>query len=393
MAVFGEMIACEPRMQTYAAALEEAVTPGCTVIDIGAGFGIFSLLACQYGAGHVIAIDPDPAIELLPALARDNECSDKITIVRDLSTRFETAEKADVLISDIRGILPLFESHIATIRDARDRLLKPGGAQLPMRDTIRIALVKTPTFHDYQINPWQKNRYGLDLSRVRSFADDTWRKARFQPDALLSDVADLAVLDYRSIENESLDAAITLFAQSDCVAHGFALWFDAEIAPGHRFTNAPGEPEQVYGQSFFPFRDAVRLAGGDAVNIRLRATRQGADYIWTWETEVDGRADAGPAQRFRQSSFRSHPIAPGSLKGRESKSVPNATEKLLADRACLELVDGNRSLGEIAGALQSRFPAIFASHGEAVGHASSLIGKYMKDEGPARIIQTGKANP
>ena len=58
---YGCMVQCEPRTSVYAEALRRSITPGCKVIDLGAAFGIFSLLACKYGAGEVVAIEPDPA--------------------------------------------------------------------------------------------------------------------------------------------------------------------------------------------------------------------------------------------------------------------------------------------------------------------------------------------
>src|SRR6187399_2841708 len=131
---YGGMVTSEPRMSAYAEALRRAVTPGCTVIDIGAGPGVFSLLACQYGAGSVIAIEPDDSVELLRQMAKDNGCSDRITIVQGLSTEFTPPSRADVIISDIRGCLPLFEGHIPTIIDARERMLAPGGTLIPARD-------------------------------------------------------------------------------------------------------------------------------------------------------------------------------------------------------------------------------------------------------------------
>lgn len=65
VSAYGDMITCEPRLSAYAEALRQAVRPGCTVIDLGAGTGIFALLACQYGAGRVTAIEPADAIRLL----------------------------------------------------------------------------------------------------------------------------------------------------------------------------------------------------------------------------------------------------------------------------------------------------------------------------------------
>src|SRR3954452_16487839 len=109
------MVNCEPRMSAYAEALRRAAKPGCTVIDIGAGPGIFSILACKYGAGKVVAIDPSDSIELVRPIAEANGCADRITIFKGLSTDYSPPTKADVIVSDIRGILPLFEGHIAVI--------------------------------------------------------------------------------------------------------------------------------------------------------------------------------------------------------------------------------------------------------------------------------------
>jgi protein arginine N-methyltransferase 1 len=51
---------------------------------------------------------------------------DRIECIQKLSTEIELPEKADVIVSDIRGLLPFLGRHIPSIADARSRLLKPG---------------------------------------------------------------------------------------------------------------------------------------------------------------------------------------------------------------------------------------------------------------------------
>lgn len=160
---YGDMIECEPRMGIYAEALRRAVTPGCSVIDLGAAFGVFALLACKYGAGSVIAIEPDPSIELLMPLAQANGVADRITVIRDISTNYTPPAKADVIVSDCRGTVPLYQNHIATLADARARLLAPGGTLLPMRDTMRVALANWPKNRHSSVRPWHRNNFGLNL--------------------------------------------------------------------------------------------------------------------------------------------------------------------------------------------------------------------------------------
>ena len=37
------------------------------------------------------------------------------------------------------------------------------------------------------------------------------------------------------------------------------------------FSNAPGEPEAIYGQAFFPFVDPVSVCVDDTTNLEIRA--------------------------------------------------------------------------------------------------------------------------
>src|SRR5687767_7733786 len=109
---YGSMIADTVRMNAYAEALRRAVKPGGIVLDIGTGTGIFALLACQFGAQRVYALEPNENIQVAKLLAKDNGFSDRIEFIRDVSTNITLSEKADVIISDLRGMLPLYEKHI-----------------------------------------------------------------------------------------------------------------------------------------------------------------------------------------------------------------------------------------------------------------------------------------
>src|SRR4051794_6240190 len=128
---FGEMIADRVRLDAYVEALRRHVKPGCVVVDIGAGTGIFSLLACKFGARRVYAIEPSDAAELIHQTARDNGCAERISVLRQPSSELTLPERADVIVSDLRGVLPAFHHHLADIADARQRLLAPGGTLIP----------------------------------------------------------------------------------------------------------------------------------------------------------------------------------------------------------------------------------------------------------------------
>jgi protein arginine N-methyltransferase 1 len=373
---YGQMITCEPRMSIYAEALRRAVTPGCTVIDLGAAFGVFALLACKYGAGHVVAIEPDPSIELLMPMAKANGVADRITIIRDISTNDTPETKADVIVSDCRGTVSLFQHHIATLADARARLLAPGGTLLPMRDTLNIALAHWPVTYRGTTRPWLGNKFGLDLSAGHSYATNIEMKAYLKPRNLRSAPEVLAVLDYRSITEPNIDVPVELVADRDGPVHGMLVWFDAEIAEGLGYSNAPGQPELVYGQMFLPLAGAPRLAAGERIAARVRATLVGNEYMWTWDWHVSDAAGQPRGKPVRQSSFLSQLHSPKALANVSNQHVPQRDTRMMLDQDCLALVGEGRTLDVIARTLQERHPEHLPTYKAALDHAAQCLGRY-----------------
>ena len=133
----GEMLADAARVEAYAAAIGRSVRPGDAVLEIGTGTGLFAMLACKAGARRVYAIEADDIIEVARANAAANGLADRIEFIHGLSTAVELPERVAVVVSDLRGVLPLYESHIASIVDARTRFLAPGGGLIPHRNPAR----------------------------------------------------------------------------------------------------------------------------------------------------------------------------------------------------------------------------------------------------------------
>ena len=125
-AFFCAMISDKTRADAYVEALKAAITPDSTVLDIGAGTGFFSIFACKLGARKVYAVEPNELVELARQFAAENGCDGRIEFISKLSTEIELEKKADVIVCDLRGALPLFESSIVSMMDARKRLAAPG---------------------------------------------------------------------------------------------------------------------------------------------------------------------------------------------------------------------------------------------------------------------------
>jgi protein arginine N-methyltransferase 1 len=373
---YGEMIVCEPRMGSYAQALQRSITPGCRVIDLGAGPGLFALLACEYGAGHVVVIEPDASIHVAKQAARDNGFDDRITFVRDISQNWNTKDKADVVISDIRGVMPLFEHHIPTITDVRERLLKPGGAQIPGVDHIYAALVEAPETYARHMDPWQDKPYGIDMSAAHGYASNSWSRT-YQPlEALVSASQLFTTLDYKTVVETDYRNSLSFEATRFGTVHGILVWFETELAPGVGFSNAPGAPEQIYGQAFLPFERPVMLSEGTKATTDISANFIDGDYIWSWTFRATG--SDGQRHAFQQSSFKSNIIAPEMLAPRAATFCPPKRNAQNIDIFCLSKFDGKTDLSTISEQLMIQFPQDFKTKSKALNHVAKLSAKYNK---------------
>jgi len=374
------MIADSIRTDAFAGALRQVVTQESVVLDVGTGTGIFALLAYQLGARKIYAIEPNNSIQVAREMAAANGYSDRVEFIQNLSTKITLPERADVAVSDLRGLLPFFQHHIPAILDARKRLLAPNGVLIPQRDTLWAAVVETPEFYSrHYTAPWNKNNYGLDMSRAQKIVTNAFRKVRIEPEQVLVDPQCWATLDYSTIESPDVRTILHWTVECSRIAHGFIAWFDATLAEGIYFSNAPGKPELIYGNTFFPFSKPVSLKSGDTISISLEAKLVVDDYIWRWNTLVLHQGDPAKVKAdFKQSTFFGAPLSLSNLHKQASTHMPSLDEDGQVIRFVLSQMDGTTSLGDIAHQLSQQFPAQFPTWEKALDRVSELSRKYSR---------------
>jgi type I protein arginine methyltransferase len=370
---YGDMLADRVRMEAYAQALRGAVRPGSIVVDIGTGPGIMAVLACQLGASRVFAIEPGSIIQVAREIAAANHCADKIEFFEDISTKVTLPIRADVIVSDLRGVLPLAEQHIPSIADARKRFLAPGGVLIARKDMIWAAVVEAPGCYGKLVGPWESNTLGQDLSVARRIIVNYSPKSRFTPDQLLVRAQLWTTLDYAVVENPDVRGELRWTVQRDGTGHGIAVWFETELADGVRFSNAPGEPKAIYGSVFFPWREPVQLVAGQSLCVELEAKLLENDYFWRWMTRIESAEKAGETVvRFEQSQLQGAVLSLAKLHKSASDFVPQLSTEGLVRRRTLELMDGQNSLEGISRQLVAEFPQRFSHWHKALSYAAAI---------------------
>ena len=258
----------QARNQAYDAALRSAIFPGCTVLEIGTGTGLLAMMAARAGAARVITCEADPAIA---AAARENVANngfaDRVTVVNKHSTALEPADlggPADILVSEIVSNDMLSEGTLPAHEDAVPRLLKPGGAVIPVRGQIRIALMDDGGAAQPDLGLVES----FDLSAFNRLRRP-YRDIRVGSDAitLRSAATDLFAFDFAAgpWPGERRETAIT--SQGGRVS-GVLQWIALDLDNRERYENSPGPGvTSCWGAIFWPFARPVMSTPGESFKI------------------------------------------------------------------------------------------------------------------------------
>jgi len=374
---FGAMIADAGRFGAYAKAIAAAVRPGDTVAEIGCGPGVFSLLACRAGARRVFAIESDDSIQFARQLAAANGFTDRIEFFQSDSRKTELPERVNVIVSDIRGVLPLHDHAIPALEDARQRFLADSGIMIPHRDTLKAAVIEANEYYSRLTSPWQKAVPAVDLSAsLLPILNQTYSSS-FKNDQLLTQPQDWGLLDYAVGAPARLAAELEFSVARNGTAHGVCLWFETNLFEEIGYSSGPGGDATIYGQIFLPWLRPVTIAEGQEIQVELRADLIGQDYVWSWNTAIPAR-DGSPPTSFQQSTFQGANFSPHSLRRQAVDYAPQLSEAGQADLWMLGRMDGSTSLQLIAQSAAERFPRLFSSWREAFPRAVELSKEFSR---------------
>ncbi len=310
---YGRMMRDEVRVNAHYQALKQVVRPGDVVIDIGAGTGIFALMACQLGASRVYAIEPTAWVNLGRQMAATSGFADRIVFIRDYSGQLILPEPGDVVIGDLRGATPIVTPHILSLVDAHRRFLKPEGIMIPRRDVVYAALVSAPETYSSRVRrPWLENSYGVNMEAGFKYmvnTPDNLEAAQISDLKLLFPGQVWAEIDYRRLETTSFATSLDWVADEAATAHAIFCWFNAELADGIGYTSAPWETPYapVYGNLWLFLQTPLDIEPEDRVSVVLQAMTIPDGYLYVWNTTLRSKTDEIKSE-LRQTSFMGQPI-------------------------------------------------------------------------------------
>jgi SAM-dependent methyltransferase len=271
------MVQDRPRHALYAAAFRKVFTPGCAVLDIGAGTGLFAMLAAREGAGQVIACERESAVaEAARESIERNGYGDRVKLVakdsRELEIGVDLDDRADVLLWDNLSNNLLGAGALDAIDDARRRLLKPGAPMIPARCEMRVALVEANPVCDVRMGTVE----GFDMTPFNRFrpTQTTLGKTKLER---RSDAATIFDFDFASGRLPGSRDSVTVAATGGCV-DGIAQWIRFHLADDVVYDTGDDEGVTAFGIEYHAV-EPFEADAGQGIAIRGAHDRK---RTWFW---------------------------------------------------------------------------------------------------------------
>lgn len=299
---FGRNAADARRTALYAAAIAAAVRPGDIVVDLGAGFGLLSLLAARRGAARVYAIEQGEHVALGREICRDNRLDSRITWIAGNSRQVVLPERADVVVSETLGLFALEEQIVEYLHDAQQRFLKPGGRMVPRALRMHLTPVELPSLRARlrrEYGPQWRDVAGFDLRRLRQ-AVLTDAVTPYVPHAFGLDDRELGPRVELGAWQLGVDDSSRFLRDISCPIDqdgqldGFLGTFTAELAPGVFLRTCPEDPPTHWGQVVLPVVPARSVAAGTRAGLTIGFHAGGR---WSYAPRPSSITGGSPAAR------------------------------------------------------------------------------------------------
>ena len=261
------MLNDKARNEAIAAAISSLDLKGKTVVEIGAGSGIISILFARAGAARVIACEMNHAMAqvAIETIYRAG-MSERIALLPMSSTmaidQGLMPDNPDVIFTETVDCGVIGEGFHAIARDIR-RIMGPDTLIMPSEIRQFGVIVSSEIIHGQN---HVGDVFGVDMGPLNAYSTQGY----FPPRAdcfgvgMLTRPALVRSYDYGR-ETQALEVPMPV--TNGGMAHGVLSWFELQLGDGF-VSNAPGG-QSHWHQAFHPFAEPVAMSKGETPSILL----------------------------------------------------------------------------------------------------------------------------
>lgn len=261
------------RNNAYYLGMQSAISPGESVLEIGTGSGLLSMMAAKLGARSVVTCETVALIaEAAQKIVERNNYHDRIKVLSkpsfDIEPGKDLPERADILVHEIFSSELIAEHVLPAIEDAKQRLLKTDARILPAVASIMVALVGGDEIGKYlHVN----DSFGFDLQPFNAIAPKKIPIYREDLNAkLLSDDIEAFRFDFMSESSfPREEKTFEVISTHEGLCYGVIQWIRLEFDGQVTFENHPSHSKSVsnWQRTVFCFDEPIELKPGRVVTI------------------------------------------------------------------------------------------------------------------------------
>lgn len=284
------MLLDQNRNDAYGEALQHtlALDRPETVLDIGTGCGLLSMMAVQAGASHVVACEINPAIAKIGTdILALNRFNDKVTLVnkdcRKMVVPGDLPERADVALFELFDCSLIGEGVLHFLAYAREHLLKENARYLPMAAKIRAAVIEYRLDRIWDIDVNLLNPYRFSTAFINVNAG----KLNYR---LLTEPFDVFFFDFAKASPTPEEKEIMIPVLSPGTAGAVLFWFDLQLTETLWISNDPQTRKPLHWKQGLQFLPEAQLT--PSMSLPIVAKHDGSGLTFRW------KQDALPKEAF-----------------------------------------------------------------------------------------------
>lgn len=274
------MVLDEARNSAFDRALQASMneTGTQTVLDIGAGFGLLSMMAARNPAARVYGCEVNESIaRVAREVVQLNGFADRVDILnkdcRALNVPDDIPVRADLAVFELFDCSLIGEGVLHFLAHAREHLLKENARYLPMAAVVRAMIVEYHLDWVWDIDVNILNPYRFSQSFVNVDADRLPYRALTEP-------FDVFAFDFSRATPTPEEKDILANAVADGTAGAVLFWFDLQIDESTWLSNSPASARPLHWKQALQLLPEVRVTRDLALPIRVKHDGSGTSFRW-----------------------------------------------------------------------------------------------------------------
>ena len=246
------------------------IIEGKNVLEIGAGTGLFSMIAAKEGkAKHVYSWEPSKMSIYTKENIRDNNLEDKVSVLTGPFEELQIEDQIDIIFTATFNFGLVFESLYSDFVKAKEKFGTDSTIVFPSNISLFVcgatkSMLNIPNY-------WDKSVYGFDYKAMKTMNDNLAETLLMAPCRICTNNCNyLNIKTNEKNDPFTLGNSFELTVTKDGNLQSLVTWFDLHFSIDQNnevvISTSPYEIDTHWVQLDFPLPHIIDVKAGDKIH-------------------------------------------------------------------------------------------------------------------------------